>query len=296
MDIQFESADQITAVFNGVVDLVPIIKMSMKPDGIHVLCLEQNNCAYIDLFFNKDDLMNYRVDKELDVTFDLKLFLKILSKMNKADPLRLLYKIDTEKINIIQRKSNGKQSKYTIQLIDIPIESIDIPEQKLDSHVNMSSVDLKNTFEKLTLFSETCKITSLNKKQVMVLSSNGDFGSGREEFPVNQHSKITDTFYGFFPLPYLIKFMKAEKIAHQVDVCMIKNKPLSLHFNFENSYLRFYLAPKVPDETDIGQQGLEEEDELTEEQKEEEEKKYEDSESEYEEVLVTDSEESEEED
>ena len=287
MNIQFKSAGQITEVFNGIVDLLPIVKMVMTPAGISIKCLETNNISFIDLLISKDDMKSYVVEEEnSSITFDLKLLLKILSKMNRTSPFRLhhVHGSDTFKLSQLTKD-------YTLSLIDIEIQGIDVPERENEVVVSIPSLKLKDTFETLLLFSETCRISALSTRKTLVLSSHGDFGSGREEYEIDEDDKITNTFYEFFPLPYLVKFMKAMKVSSHVNICMNRGKPVSLQFNYDNSYLRFYLAPKVSDDTDVSQQGPEEDDVLDVPVVEEDVVDGDGSESEYEEVMVTDSDE-----
>jgi proliferating cell nuclear antigen len=292
MDIQFKSASTINEIFNGIVDLIPILRMDVKEDGVYVNCLETNGVSFVDLYIAKTDMKKYKVDDEtLTIMLDLKFLLKILCKLDKANPVRFVFKSNEDKITITQNKS-----KYTISLIDIDIKVIPIPTLTNVASVHMSSNVLKDTFDKLSLFSDTCRITSLKTKQALVLSSNGVFGSGREEFKIDGLSVITDTYFDFFPLPYLIKFMKANKVSSEVTLNLVKNKPVAVNFNvFENSHLQFYLAPKVADVSDVSQQDLDEDDDVASDDDEKDEDSDDaivsDSDSEYEnvEVLVSDS-------
>jgi proliferating cell nuclear antigen len=282
MNVQFKSAGQITEVFNGIVDLLPIVKMVMTPGGISIKCIETNNISFIDLLIAKDDLKSYVVEHENStITFDLKLLLKILGKMNRTSPFRLRHLHDSDKLKVSQLTK-----EYTLSLIDIDIQAIDVPDRENDVVVSVPSLKLKDTFETLLLFSETCRISALSTRKSLVVSSHGDFGSGREEYEADEDDKITTTFYEFFPLPYLVKFMKAMKVSSHVNICMNRGKPVSFQFDYDNSYLRFYLAPKVSDDTDVSQQGPEEDDVVD---VPEETKGDDGSESEYEEVMVTDS-------
>lgn len=287
MNIQFESASSIAEVFNGIVDLIPILRMDVKPNGLYVNCLETNGCSFVDLYIASTDMKQYNIDDDenvLSIMLDLKFLLKILSKLSKTDPVRFIFKTGDDKITITQHKS-----KYTISLIDIDIKVIQIPSLERVASVRMSSTVLKDTFDKLSLFSDTCRITSLKNKQSIVFSSNGPFGSGREEITKSKDSTITESYFDFFPLPYLIKFMKANKVSSHVSINLVKHKPVSIKFDvFIDSHLQFYLAPKVADTTDISQQELEEDDDVETNNESES-----DSDSGYEDiqVLVSDSDE-----
>lgn len=49
-----------------------------------------------------------------------------------------------------------------------------------------------------------------------------------------------------FSLKYLTNFCKASGLSKQVKLCLSNEVPLLVEYGLENnSYLRFYLAPKV---------------------------------------------------
>lgn len=51
-----------------------------------------------------------------------------------------------------------------------------------------------------------------------------------------------------FSLKYLVNFCKASGLSTQVKLCLSNEVPLLVEYSLaSNSYLRFYLAPKVRD-------------------------------------------------
>jgi proliferating cell nuclear antigen len=49
-----------------------------------------------------------------------------------------------------------------------------------------------------------------------------------------------------FSLKYLVNFSRATNLSNQVKVCLSNEVPLLVEYSLaNNSYLRFYLAPKV---------------------------------------------------
>lgn len=49
-----------------------------------------------------------------------------------------------------------------------------------------------------------------------------------------------------FSLKYLVNFCKAAGLSNQVKICLSNEVPLLVEYSLGgNSYLRFYLAPKV---------------------------------------------------
>jgi hypothetical protein len=105
--------------------------------------------------------------------------------------------------------------------------------------------------------------------------------------PIDDDSIINDSQSAYFSIPYLVKFLKAGPLSRNAKICLSKDNPLCIKFEIYDSYIHYYLSPKIEDENDVAQLGDEEKDD---EPKIDMIKLDSDSESEYEEVMVTDSE------
>jgi proliferating cell nuclear antigen len=83
----------------------------------------------------------------------------------------------------------------------------------------------------------------------------GDIGNGsvtlRQHTDVEHEEKnveisLTEPVALTFSLKYLVNFCKASGLSGQVKLCLSNEVPLLVEYGLaNNSYLRFYLAPKV---------------------------------------------------
>ena len=92
-------------------------------------------------------------------------------------------------------------------------------------------------------------------KEGVKFACNGDIGSGavtlRSHTDVEKPEKnieinLTEPVALTFSLKYLVNFCKASGLSDQVKLCLSNEVPLLVEYALSNnSYLRFYLAPKV---------------------------------------------------
>lgn len=92
-------------------------------------------------------------------------------------------------------------------------------------------------------------------KDGVKFNCSGDIGSGtislRSHTNVEDESKNVDIQLSepvalTFSLKYLVNFCKASGLSDQVKLCLSNEVPLLVEYSLQNnSYLRFYLAPKV---------------------------------------------------
>jgi proliferating cell nuclear antigen len=92
-------------------------------------------------------------------------------------------------------------------------------------------------------------------KEGVKFACQGDIGSGSVQ--LRQHSSVdkpsenveidlTEPVSLTFSLKYLTNFCKASGLSDSVKLCLSSEVPLLVEYGLQNnSYLRFYLAPKV---------------------------------------------------
>jgi len=94
-------------------------------------------------------------------------------------------------------------------------------------------------------------------KDGVKFSCSGDIGNGAvtlrshtnvEKPDLNVDISLTEPVALTFSLKYLVNFCKASGLSNTVKLCLSNEVPLLVEYSLaSNSYLRFYLAPKVRD-------------------------------------------------
>ena len=94
-------------------------------------------------------------------------------------------------------------------------------------------------------------------KECVKFTCSGDIGSGSvslrshtnvEDEAKNVEINLTEPVALTFSLKYLMNFCKASGLSDHVKLCLSNEVPLLVEYALSNnSYLRFYLAPKVND-------------------------------------------------
>lgn len=92
-------------------------------------------------------------------------------------------------------------------------------------------------------------------KEGVKFACQGEIGSGSvtlrshtnvDKPEMNVEIDLTEPVALTFSLKYLVNFCKASGLSNQVKLCLSNEVPLLVEYALSNnSYLRFYLAPKV---------------------------------------------------
>ena len=98
-------------------------------------------------------------------------------------------------------------------------------------------------------------------KEGVKFGCTGDIGSGSvtlrqhanvDKEDLNVDIQLSEPVSLTFSLKYLVNFCKASGLSSRVKLCLSTDVPLMVEYSLaNNSYLRFYLAPKVSQTTKI---------------------------------------------
>ena len=256
MEAIFHTASELHDIFNGMSDLIPTVRLDVSKHGIQMNCVGQHGVSFVNLLLSMDYFKYFTVDED-DKThiliLDLKFVLKVVSKFQKDNEVCLKYNGLDNYITLIQNNT-----VFKVTMVDKEFDDMRAPEPDLVGDVFVDSHELKDFIETLQLYTETCAITILKNKKEFIMSGKGVYGEGHRIFKIESNcgkgSSIRTTTTNYFPTSYLIKFLKSYKLSSTVRVGIVENQPIMLHFQISNqSYLRYYVSPKVPDETDSAQ-------------------------------------------
>ena len=110
-------------------------------------------------------------------------------------------------------------------------------------------------FDLIQKGSDTSIVAIEATKEGVKFACQGDIGNGSvtlrshtnvEKPQLNVEIELTEPVALTFSLKYLVNFCKASGLSDTVKLCLSNEVPLLVQYELaSNSYLRFYLAPKV---------------------------------------------------
>ncbi|KAI4785451.1 proliferating cell nuclear antigen [Aureobasidium sp. EXF-8845] len=133
--------------------------------------------------------------------------------------------------------------------MDIDQEHLGIPDTDYAASITLPSAELQRICRDLSALSES---------EGVKFGCTGDIGSGSvtlrqhanvDKEDLNVDIQLSEPVSLTFSLKYLVNFCKASGLSSRVKLCLSTDVPLMVEYSLaNNSYLRFYLAPKIGDE------------------------------------------------
>ncbi|KAK5124224.1 DNA polymerase delta processivity factor [Meristemomyces frigidus] len=241
-------------VVDAIKDLVQDCNFDCNDSGIALQAMDNSHVALVSMMLKSESFSPFRCDRNIALGINLTSLQKVLRCAQNEDILTLKAEDAPDVVNMVFESSDSDRiSEYDIKLMDIDQEHLGIPDTEYAATIAMPSSEFQRICRDLTALSESVAIECT--KEGVKFACNGDIGSGavtlRSHTDVEKPEKnieinLSEPVALTFSLKYLVNFCKASGLSDQVKLCLSNEVPLLVEYALSNnSYLRFYLAPKV---------------------------------------------------
>ncbi|KAL8738618.1 MAG: hypothetical protein Q9181_000614 [Wetmoreana brouardii] len=244
-------------VVDAIKDLVQDCNFDCNDSGIALQAMDNSHVALVSMMLKAESFSPFRCDRNIALGINLSSLMKVLRCAQNEDILTLKAEDAPDVVNLVFETSDSDRlSEYDIKLMDIDQEHLGIPDTEYAATISMPSPEFQRICRDLMALSESVAIEAT--KDGVKFSCSGDIGNGavtlRSHTNVENPEKNIDINLSepvalTFSLKYLVNFCKASGLSGTVKLCLSNEVPLLVEYTLaSNSYLRFYLAPKIGDE------------------------------------------------
>ena len=237
--------------------------------------MDNSHVALVSMMLKSEAFSPFRCDRNIALGINLGSLTKVLRAAGNEDILTIKAEDAPDVVNLVfETKSSSRISEYDIKLMDIDQEHLGIPETDYSATITMPAVEFQRICRDLGALSESGMSHELQKhgqtlfaglirgtvsievsKDGVKFACSGDIGSGsvilKQNPSIDKESEavtidMTEPVALTFSLKYLTNFCKASGLSDSVKLCLSSEVPLLVEYSLQDqSYLRFYLAPKV---------------------------------------------------
>jgi len=257
LEARLEQANLLKKVVDAIKDLVQDCNFDCNDSGIALQAMDNSHVALVSMNLKSDSFSPYRCDRNLALGINLTSLQKVLRAAQNDDQLTLRAEDAPDVVSLVfESPEADRLSEYDIKLMDIDQEHLGIPETEYAANISMPSTEFQRICRDLSALSESVSIECT--KDGVSFKCNGDIGTGSvtlrphtdlEKPDKNVEIQLSEPVALTFSLKYLVNFTKASGLSDHVKLCLSNEVPLLVEYALSsNSFLRFYLAPKIGDE------------------------------------------------
>lgn len=248
----------------------PYIKESnilFTSDGIKISTFDSSKCSITHIKLNADKFEYFFCEKPTIIGVDITSLYKLIKSVNIRETITFYLDEDNpNKLGVMLEDSfKGKIKRFSLPLLEIEEPILTIPELEFDYIINMPSSDFQQIVRDFDLLeSKIIDIKSI-QNQLIFSSDDGiaDFQTTVSEIENSDQKALlqqngedikTLTFVrntdeivqGKFKLYFLMYFIKATHLCHNINIYLKNDHPLILeYFVADLGTLRFLLSPSI---------------------------------------------------
>lgn len=254
---KFDEASLLKKIVDSIKDSVKLCNFNCTEHGLTVQAVDDSRVLLVSLLVGQSAFSEYRCDRDITLGIDLELFSKVLRCGNNEDFLTILAEDKPDSVmTIFEDKKKDRVSEYSLKLMDIDSEFLNIDDMEYDSVITMSSADFAKDVKDLKSMSESLNVVVT--KDSIKFGSDGENGSGsiilkpssdldhpEQSITVNLENPVDLTF----GLKYLNDIIKATSLSSTITIKLADKTPALFEYKLDaGGYLRFYLAPKFDED------------------------------------------------
>eukprot|EP00899_Mesostigma_viride_P009131 jgi/Mesvir1/18219/Mv09498-RA.1 len=262
MEFRTVQGSSIKLLVEALKELTNDVNVRFDPTGVHITAMDGCHCALFHVNLQASKIEEYSCSQNFTVGVSLLNLYKLLKNVSSNDELELRLdaaKQEVMEINIVNKVKNTKWS-YSMKLLDIDENTLEIPEKEYSVCITMVSSEFQKICRDLSVVADTVNMKCEGRH--ITMSCSGDIGDCHleigEEFPemevdVKDEKEVIDEVYS---LRYLCTFSKSAGLCNSVQLFLSHDYPIIVKYKVGDlGVLMFALAPKIDMSTDDAYMG-----------------------------------------
>lgn len=236
--VVLESADTFLKVFSALDELCDSANIIFGEDGISISSMDSSHVCLVAVKFAKEYFEEYTISSTITVGIKVSNLVRVLKCVEGS----VLFECSDDEFYVMTQND-----KYNLKTVDIDSDEMDIPSLEVEVEITAESSVLQKYIKNIASFGDTVEFKTIGDD--IVMRTSGDIGS--VELRLDQPATVRGQLSASFASRYLVTFLRAANISKKIRVNLHSELPVMFSYEFaENSFIKFYLAPKITDEDD----------------------------------------------
>jgi len=236
--VVLESAETILKVFSALDELCDSANIIFGEDGISISSMDSSHVCLVAVKFAKGYFEEYDVSSTTVIGIRISNLVRVLKCVEGS----VLFECSEDEFFVMT-----ENDKYNLKTVDLDSDEMDIPNMDVEVEITADSSVLQKYIKNIASFGDTVEFKTVGDE--IIMKTSGDIGT--VELRVDQPVTIHGTMSASFASRYLVSFLKAANISKKIRVNLHSELPVMFEYEFaENSFIKFFLAPKITDEDD----------------------------------------------
>jgi proliferating cell nuclear antigen len=248
--VKFGNPVLLKKIIEGIKEIVEAAKFSWSSKGLEIITMDSSHVSLIHLHIDQTGFDEYECSRYIEIGINIEFFYKIIKTANNDDKIVIEYSDDKveESVSIKMERPNKKSQHFSLKLLDIVIDPLDIPHIEHDSITHFNSKKFKKYCnDAINLKAEEMIIRSIDNE--IIFEYEGNSIESKIYAETDEIVKYSNNIKVIVSLVKLCVFIKATSLSDKLIISISHDFPLLLEYpicdgTINIGFLKFYLAPK----------------------------------------------------
>lgn len=252
LEIRTVQSPPFRCLIEALKEILTDANIEFDQSGLKVVAMDASHTVLVHLKLDAKNFESYHCPNKMVLGVGMLNLFKYIKTLGNNDTLTLYVENDDpNKLGIkIENGEKNSVTRYKLNLMDLPEESISVPPAKFESVITMPSVDFQKLCRDMFNISDMLEIRSISNQ--LIFNCKGDIGTAEHIIGENnsglsflQKNNPDDIIQGIFALKHLVMFTKCTNLSNQVEIYLKNDYPLIVSYGVASlGNIKLCLAPQ----------------------------------------------------
>ena len=224
--------------------------------GIKIKAMDPSHTVLVHLKLDASNFEYYECLNKKTLGINMLNLFKLIKTMGNSDTLTLYLEENNESVLGIKIENSEKNTvtNFTLNLMDLHEDNIEIPPAEFESVITMPSVDFQKICRDMHNLADNIEIKSVENQ--LIFTCKGQFatqetciGETNSGLSFIQNESPDEIVQGIFALKHLVLFGKCTNLCNSIELYLKNDYPLIIKYTVASlGEIKLCLAPKVDNE------------------------------------------------
>ncbi len=247
-----KKAEQFVNLFQFLKLFTSNLNISFRKERFYVQGMDSSHVSVFEASLHSSWFDEYDIEEDTIIGVNVVTFFKILNIRSETHRIILINNEDTLDIELICDLKTDYDKFFTMNLMDIDSEQLDIQETDSSLIFSMNSKKFKTLIDQFSNFGDDIEFNYSND-ELMLITENNTEGSMKINIKLDDMESCEVEEGAEFKCSYNLKIIsymaQFQKLTNDVFLHISPEMPFQLIYNLDDdNYVRFFLAPKIRDD------------------------------------------------
>ena len=242
--LSYPDAKSFYNMLDAISKIVDELAMTITPNGVKAIALDPAHVALIVMELPPESFIEYEVEDEVKLGFNVANIAKIIKRGKKGDKLDIEVDEDRVTWSIV----GATIKRYRLLNLDVPTPEIPEAELEFKVHVSLIVDPFKNALKDAEAVGDTVELEAPDDTTLIIRGVGAAVAETkiRSDTPAVVEFNVEEPAKSAYSIDYLKHILSLTKVADTITIEFAQDMPLRLQFRLPaGGNVTYLLAPKA---------------------------------------------------